>query len=163
MLLPVGKERLLLDTEGPSDALITGVLHACFNPQPKLCSRCLTPKRTLHKAHWEQAHQLFPSVHYTQPPCNPSVLLSRDKDGQTWHFDASSEQIDDLKWIVCASTMTAQLQNVLFCNICCNIHFVSKLGEKHHKSVFRPTGENKIHDLSENQSWKADSELPVMD
>lgn len=78
------KEWLLLDTEGPSDALITWVPQACFNPQPKLCSRCLTPKRTLHKAHWEQAHQLFPSVHYTQPPCNPSVLLSRRSNLTFW-------------------------------------------------------------------------------
>lgn len=138
--------------------------HA-FNPQPKLCSRSVwlqtnTPQSPLGTSPPVLALCVLP-----QPTCNPSVLLSSDKDGQTWHFDASSEQIEDLKWSgsVCTNTMTAQLQNVLFCNVYRNIHFTAKKEENYYKSVSRPIRENIIYKLSENKLWKADSELPVVD
>lgn len=59
--------------------------------------------------------------------------------------------------------MTAQLQNVLFCNVYRNIHFTAKKEENYYKSVSRPIRENIIYKLSENKLWKADSELPVVD
>lgn len=134
--------------------------HA-FNPQPKLCSRSVWLQTNTPQSPLGTSPPVLPLCTLPQPTCNPSVLLSRDKDGRTWHFDASSEPIEDLKWSVCASTMTAQLQNVLFCNVYRNIHFISKKGEQYYKSVFRSIRENIIYDLSENKSWKADSELPV--
>lgn len=136
--------------------------HA-FNPQPKLCSRSVWLQTNTPQSPLGTSPPVLPLRALPQPTCNPSVLLSRDKNGQTWHFDASSEQTEDLKWSVCTSTKTAQLQNVLFCNVYCNIHFTSKKGEKYYNSVFRPIRENIIYELSENMSWKAGSKLPVVD